>query len=367
MTRLSSSSQVMPLAEARARLLSGLPPVAGGRIPLAAARGSVAACAVLGLRPAPAARTALRDGFAVAAAGILGASAYAPVPFPHPPARVEIGQALPPGTDTVLPPEAVAAGEAVADAPAGDGTRPAGGEIPAGSPLVSAGDRISALQILALAAAGITEVVVRRPRIALLATGEAAPDLLSPFLAGLLADDESARVEFVRAAPDDPAAIAGALAELDADATFVIGGTGLGASDRSAEGLARAGTLAAHGIALRPGETAGFGTVAGRPVLLLPGRLDAALAVHLALGRPLVAALAGAAPAPLPSAPLVRKIASGIGLAEIVFVRRSAEGAEPLGGADIPLHRLALADGAVLVPPEHEGYAKGSPVEILPL
>jgi rhodanese-related sulfurtransferase len=60
--------------------------------------------------------------------------------------------------------------------------------------------------------------------------------------------------------------------EAGADIVLVIGGTGPGSDDHSAAALAEAGELAIHGVALRPGETAGLGrTVSGVPVVLLPG------------------------------------------------------------------------------------------------
>ena len=65
------------------------------------------------------------------------------------------------------------------------------------------------------------------------------------------------------------------------------------AADRSVQSLARAGRVEAHGIAITPGETAAFGVVGSRPVLLLPGRIDAALAVWLLLGRRMLARLSG--------------------------------------------------------------------------
>jgi molybdopterin molybdotransferase len=64
---------------------------------------------------------------------------------------------------------------------------------------------------------------------------------------------------------------------------------------------------------------------------------------------------------------LRRKIASVVGLAEIVFIRCHGSEIEPLGGAELPLRRLIEADGAVLVPPEREGYPAGSEVEMVPL
>ena len=56
--------------------------------------------------------------------------------------------------------------------------------------------------------------------------------------------------------------------------------------------LAREGRLAVHGIALTPGETAALGFVGPRPVLMLPGRLDAALGVWLVVGRRILERLA---------------------------------------------------------------------------
>jgi molybdopterin biosynthesis enzyme len=364
MTPRLASATLMPLADALARL--AWPPVPARAVPVAEAVGAVAAADVLAPHPLPRGRTALRDGFAVRAADVTGASPYAPVPLPAPPDWVEAGAALPPGTDTVLPPEALAGDEAVADAPAGEGTRAAGADVAAGA-LVAAGERISVLHAAGLALAGVATLAVRSPRLALLVTGETAPDALSPLVAALLAR-EGARVLDPVPVPDDPAAIAAGIAAAQADAVLVLGGTGFGRGDRSAEGLARAGSLAAHGIGLRPGETAGFGEAGGRPVLLLPGRPDAMLAATLALARPLAAALAGRrGESGAVRLPLLRKLSSVIGLSEIVFLRRQDQGVLPLGGAEIPLHSLLRADGAVLVPPDIEGYAGGTMIEMLPL
>ena len=85
----------------------------------------------------------------------------------------------------------------------------------------------------------------------------------------------------------------GVLAAESADAIVAIGGTGSGRNDTSVQTLAREGRLAVHGMALTPGETAAFGFVGARPVLLLPGRLDAALAVWLTVGRRMLERLAG--------------------------------------------------------------------------
>ncbi len=74
------------------------------------------------------------------------------------------------------------------------------------------------------------------------------------------------------------ASFAEAFAGAGADIILVVGGTGLGHQDKSAAALVAAGTLDIHGVALVPGETAGFGrTATGVPVQLLPGTPSACL------------------------------------------------------------------------------------------
>jgi molybdopterin biosynthesis enzyme len=160
-----------------------------------------------------------------------------------------------------------------------------------------------------------------------------------------------------------------ALGTDEADAIVVVGGTGTGRNDRSAASLARAGRLPVHGIALAPGETAGFGFAAHRPVLLLPGRLDAALSVWLMLGRPLLDRLSGATtPAEAPQTlTLARKVTSTVGVTELILVRRSGTQAEPLASRFWPLSGIARADGYIVISPESEGASAGSAVQVWPL
>jgi len=160
--------------------------------------------------------------------------------------------------------------------------------------------------------------------------------------------------------------LAAVLAADDADAIVVIGGTGQGRTDTGVQTLARAGRLAVHGIALTPGETAAFGFVNRRPVLLLPGRLDAALGVWLLLGRRMLERLAATTNESDAGEmlPLARKVASTVGMAEVVPLRRSAGTAEPLASKYLSLTTLTRADGWMLVPADSEGYAAGTPVRL---
>ncbi|GJD56184.1 molybdopterin-binding protein [Methylobacterium dankookense] len=361
----SASAALVPLADALALLLAEAAPVAPRAVPPAEAGGLIAAAPVLAGRDRPERRIALRDGYAVEAAAVGGASPYAPVPVVGAPPWLEAGEALPAGSDAVLTPDGFADGAIVEDVAAREGTRGPGEDLAAGDTLLAAGERIGPLHVLALIEAGIGTVEIRQPRLRLVVTGAPGRDGLSPALRGLIAA-RGGQAEIV-AAPDEAGAVAAAIGAAGADAVFVLGGSGLGRTDRSAEALARAGRLLAHGIALRPGESAAIGAAGGRPVLLLPGRPDAALAAFLALGAPLLARLCGAQPGRAAMMPLTRKIASVIGLAEIVFVRSGAAGAEPLGGAELPLRRLIRADGVVLVAPEREGHPAGEQVEVWPL
>jgi molybdopterin biosynthesis enzyme len=61
---------------------------------------------------------------------------------------------------------------------------------------------------------------------------------------------------------------------------------------------------------------------------------------------------------------LARKIVSTIGLAEIVPVRRGADGVEPLASGHWPMQAITRADGWVFVPPESEGFPAGTPIEM---
>jgi molybdopterin molybdotransferase len=242
---------------------------------------------------------------------------------------------------------------------------PAGGDCDPGIPLCSAGERLRSTDLAALEGAGCARVSVREPRVRVLPLRGSAIIVAA---ARLLASDIERRggAASLEEAGGD---LDTALAAENADAIVAIGGTGSGRNDASVRTLARAGRLAVHGIALTPGETAALGIVGTRPVLLLPGRLDAALAVWLVVGRPMLDCLAAAKACgrePGETLTLARKVASTVGLAELVPVRRNADQAEPLATKYLPLSSLARSDGWMLVPADSEGYAAGTRVQVRP-
>ena len=372
---MAASSEVLqviqrltPLAEALARIDADVKAVVPRTLDVAQAAGrTLAKDASASSRPTAA--TALHDGWALGADATLGAGSYAPTPLPQPPSRVEAGQAMPSDTDSIAPFDAVkstmAGAEALVALNPGEGVLAAGGDCDPAIPLRRAGERLRATDLAAFAAAGLARVTVREPRIRVLPLRGSG---IIGAASRLIASDIERRGGTARL--DESGRLDVALAAETADAVVGIGGTGSGRNDTSVQVLAREGRVAVHGIALAPGETAAFGFAESRPVLLLPGRLDAALAVWLLLGRHLLAALAANKAKDNEAAEtltLARKVASTIGLTELVPVRRTPEGqAEPLATRYLPLSSLTRGDGWIVVPAESEGFPAGSAVQVRP-
>ncbi len=355
--RLTPLRDIFPHLDALAK------PVAAQEADLSSAVGRVLAADVRSPAAWPPKPVALRDGWAVRAELVADAGPYAPVSLPEP-AWVETGAFMPANSDAVLPPDAVImnAGhaEAIAAAVAGEGVQPAAADAPADSVLRRAGERLRRTDVAILRAAGFSRVHVRVPRVRVALSRAIAEsnDSVSSLVCGSI-EAAGGTATFDPATPLERALTEGA------DAVIGIGGTGMGRSDTSVQTLVRLGRVALHGIAIAPGETAALGDVDGRPVLLLPGRLDAALAAFLLVGRPLLARLTGASEdEPTSLVTLKRKISSPIGLAEVVPVRRIDGGFGSLASNPIPWHALTRADGWILVPAESEGFPAGATVEM---
>ncbi|HLH98731.1 MAG TPA: molybdopterin-binding protein [Xanthobacteraceae bacterium] len=348
----------MPLHAVLARMDALVTPVAPREVSPAAAIGRVLACDLL-LTRQPRADLALRDGWAVNSALTQDAGPYAPAPLAGA-APIDTGEPLPVGTDAVAEIDAVVfcdgGPQAVAPVTSGDGVLPAGADADGGTILARDGHRLGAVAAAALA----ERIRVREPRVQVVGMRadriiDAAVDLLAHAItrAGGIA------------LRDCGESLDAALRCENADAVISIGGTGSGRQDATVIKLAGLGRVEAHGIAISPGETAAFGMIKTRPVLMLPGRIDAALAGWLLLGQPLLARLAASRDEP-PALParLARKVASNLGIAEFVPVRLREGEAEPLGGPYLPLQTLARANGWMLIPPDSEGYPEGATVMV---
>ena len=138
---------------------------------------------------------------------------------------------------------------------------------------------------------------------------------------------------------------------------------GVGRSDGVIAALARRGEVIAHGIALQPGRTSAIGKVGQTPVIALPGAPDQALAAWWTLGVAALDRLAGRRPRRTVTLKLERKIASQVGIAEIVLLGRQRGAWMPLAAGDLALQIIARADAWLLVPGGSEGFAAGTPVD----
>jgi molybdopterin molybdotransferase len=362
-------ARLTPLEEVTRRIAACVGPVPPREIETAEALGATAAEDIAAGGPRPAVPLALTDGWAVYAELTTYADAYTPAILTGL-REIAAGEALGGDGDAVAPLEAVTwrggAGELPMAMTPGDGVLLPGTDAGAGEALWRAGHRLRAIDIAAMRALGIQGLRVRKPRIRV-ARAVQHRDAIAEAVAGwTTCVIAAAGGEPLAAAPGD--SVEAILAADGADAVVVIGGTGSGARDDSVHALRRIGVVEAHGIAVSPGETAAFGMAGSRPALLAPGRLDAAVAVWLLIGRPLLAQLCGSAEsAPSASGTLTAKIASTVGLTELVLVRRSGDGVTPLASKYLPLATLAHADGWFVIPAASEGLAPGASVNVTPL
>jgi putative molybdopterin biosynthesis protein len=359
------------------------------RLALADAVGRVTAEPVWATRSSPPFDAAAMDGIAVRAAESVGASDAAPVLLePGAYVAIDTGDPLPDGFDAVVMREHVHydgdRAELRAAVPPYAHVRSIGEDVSAAELLLPAGHRLRAVDVAAAAAAGATDVVVRRaPVVAVLPTGDEVRPVGAATGPGEILDTNSlmlaaqAREAGCEAfvpdiEPDDPERIAAAVraAAARADLVVVVAGSSAGRDDYTAAVVERLGTVAVHGVAVRPGHPVVLGAVDATPVLGAPGYPVSAALTFEIFAAPLLAALEGAAPAERPRARarLARKLASPMGMDDWVRVRLGRVGgrlvATPLPRGAGVLTSLVRADGLLVVPAGLEGHHAGDEVEV---
>jgi molybdopterin molybdotransferase len=356
--------RLTPLDDVLRRIGECVHPVIAREMRAASALGATLAQDVAVADPHPSAPLALIDGWALRAEATADAGTYAPAMLPEP-REVAVGETLGWGCDAVAPLESVTwrgdKGEAHAVVLPGEGVLMPGTDASAGEVLRQTGHRLRAIDLAAIAALGIAGMRVRRPRVRIARVGGGRNDIadaVADWLAHTIAADGG---EPVTLRPSSN--IEALLTDGGVDAVTLVGGTGAGPRDDTVHALARTGTVEAHGIAVSPGETAAFGLANAKPVLLIPSRLDAALAVWLLIGRPMLTRLRGGSENELSRESLLTtKVASTVGLTELVLVRRVPDGIQPLASKYFPLAALAQADGWIVVPAASEGLPAGTRV-----
>lgn len=318
---------LLPVDDALERLLSGAARLGSETVPIERAAWRVLAAELHGRRTQPPFAASAMDGYAVRAADIATLPAFLEVIGDVPAGkvfsgsvgagqavRIFTGAPLPRGADTVLIQEdARFAGEgrieAMESTALGRHVRAAGLDFREGDVLLSAG-RVLDPAALSLAAAAnhASLTVVRRPLVALLATGD---ELLPPgsepgpgqiiasnaYGISALAQADHADVLDLGIVPDDRAKIAQVVdraRESGADIIVTLGGASVGDHDLVREVLTGLGMeLDFWKIAMRPGKPLIVGRFGSIHVLGMPGNpVSSLVCAHLFL-RPLIARLAG--------------------------------------------------------------------------
>ncbi|MGZ3291411.1 MAG: molybdopterin biosynthesis protein, partial [Xanthobacteraceae bacterium] len=356
--------EVVSAEEARARFARriNLAPLAHETVGLSNALGRVLAHDVRAPIDVPPFDRANVDGFALRSADTAGASDIAPRRLPlngevivcgHAPAlevspgsatTIATGGMVPRGADAVVMVEHT---ELVDEegAPAIDLRRTvapgqfisyAGSDIARGEVVLRRKTGISSREIGMLAACGIAAVdVVRRPKVAVLSTGDeliAPGGALAParvydsngaIIAAAVVEAGGEPVPF-GAFPDNEVALELAMrtALEVCDIVVLSGGTSKGAGDLSHRIVAKLGEILVHGVALKPGKPLCLAVIDGKPLAVLPGFPTSAIFTFHAFVAPVIRARAGRPPeaARTIEADVPVRIASELGRKEFVLV-----------------------------------------------
>ena len=395
-------------AEVRWRAAIDVAPLDAETIPIAHALSRVLAENVRSEVDVPGFDRSNMDGFAVRAADTFGASEAEPVrlrlneetiPTGIAPTQevvagsastIATGGMLPRGADAVVPVEVtdIDGGEVVvrrASVPGG-AVSFAGTDIGSGETVLFAGVKLTSRETGVMAAIGRSEVsVVRRPRVAIISTGDEIvqpgeamrPGLVFDSNGRILADavtELGGEPVFLGAFRDDEVALREALysALEDSDLVLLSGGTSKGEGDLNARVVSELEPgIVVHGVALKPGKPICLAAADRRPVVILPGFPTSAVFTFHEFVAPVIAELAGlpAAARETVTARLAVETTSVRGRLEYLLVglaeRPDGElAAYPMGKGSGSVTAFSRADGFVRIPRNTELVAADTRVEI---
>lgn len=323
---------------------------------------------------------------------VFAGGSFRGVPGPGEAVKIMTGAPIPRGVDRVVPFEEATERDGAVHLtrlpPPGMHIRRKGEDFRKGELLIPKGRTIRPAETAILAALGKTTVTVhRRPRAAVLATGDELVPAGRPMGRGKIRDSNSpALAASVRACGAEPVVLGigrDSVADLKrkmarglaADALIVAGGVSAGEADYGRDALsALGGRLVFFKVRQRPGHPLAFGLAKGKPVFILPGNpVSAMLTFHLYV-RPALLAMAGAGdPGPVPiMAELGEEVRGKAGRTEFYRVRLEERDGRVLAHLTGPqgsgiLTSMVRADGYLVVPEEDDRLAKGTIVPVHPL
>jgi molybdopterin biosynthesis enzyme len=244
---------------------------------------------------------------------------------------------------------------------AGKNLRRIGEDAPRGGTLFAAGRRLSPLGAALAVLAGIASVAVRVPRVHVLHAGSAEAAAAARLVAMAAHRIGAACRISAIGSPAEPSD------DSSCQLTIAVGGAAIGPGDAAlAWVVARDGWREIGCPAMRPGDTVVCGTAVTGPVIVVPSRLDAVLSAVLLIVRPAIGALAAAGDLPLRATrPLTRKIASAVGMSELVLLADAESGRAwaPIGVGDFGWIDSTSALAYAEIPAESEGVGEGDAFE----
>ncbi|MGI8999131.1 MAG: molybdopterin molybdotransferase MoeA [Candidatus Limnocylindria bacterium] len=313
---------MLTVDEALVRLLADLRMTDGERVSLADGLGRVPmASSLAAVIDVPPFANSAMDGFAVRSADadlprrVVGESRaggpMAPAVEAGTAVRIMTGAPVPVGADTIVPIEEASERDGMVTVAAallpGTHIRAAGLDVRRGEPVPLPRLPLSSSAIGLLAAMGHADVEVqRRPRVAILSTGDELRDVGTPLDHGQIYDSNAPALAAAVAeaggepvildrAPDEPDAIEAAVrSSVDtADLLIASGGVSVGDHDHVRGVIERLGALDFWRIAVQPGKPLAFGRIGEMPVIGLPGNPVSALVTFEVFVRPLLRAMMG--------------------------------------------------------------------------
>ena len=315
---------MLSVEDAIGQILSRVRPLPTERVPILSALGRALAEPIVSSRELPPWPNSSMDGYAVRAAdtrrmparlAVVGSISAGSVPTravgSGEAMRIFTGAPLPDGADAVIPQEDTEAanGHVTLKTPvdAGAYVRPRGEDLRVGDTVLESGTTLGPAEIGLLATLNVTQVVVgRRPRVAILSTGNELADLGREPGPGQIPNTNSYSLfAQVIEAGGEPVNLGIAVDRMEAieerlrwgnraDILLSSAGVSVGEMDLVKSALTRAGAeLHLWRVSMRPGKPITFGSIGGRPVFGLPGNPVSAMVTFELFVRPALRRMAG--------------------------------------------------------------------------